>query len=128
MSLLLLGKLLLWMLLLLYISPQMHTYEISLGFCVYAVFFVQCVVTYFVYSLWLLCLLSSASLSCGSFLECFTELDWSFLFIMRFCRYLSFISCIILNIGLWVSMYVSFICNHLNWHATHSNRTWVTCS
>jgi hypothetical protein len=33
------------------------------------------------------------------------------LFIVCFCRYLSFISCITSNIGLWVSMYVSFICS-----------------
>jgi hypothetical protein len=42
-------------------SPQLRTYvcntdAISLRFCV-------CVVTYFVYSLWLLCLLSSADLA-----------------------------------------------------------------
>jgi hypothetical protein len=60
--------------------PQMHTYvcntyEISLGFCVCAVFFVRRVVTYFVYSMWLLCLLSSADLAACPSLN--ASLSWT---------------------------------------------------
>jgi hypothetical protein len=72
----------------------------------------------FLYIVWLLvCVLTVLGVSCFFLffvaclvLECL--LDWTgSSSIIWFCRSLLYTSCIISNIGLWVSMYVSFICN-----------------
>jgi hypothetical protein len=74
---------------------------------------VLCVVWFLVCVLTVVSALCSVLLCCSLCVPLFSvslDLTGSF-FIMCFCCYLLRTSCIILNIGLRVSMYVSFICN-----------------